>query len=74
METADLLAQTAPGAPLFIYRGYPAAPEFVCLSIHGIEQQVEVSGIHITIGKHLVFRQSGKGADYGCLSGTPFTA
>jgi hypothetical protein len=74
IKTAQVLAQATLSASVLVYLGYLAAPELALLSHGRVEQQMEVSSIHIAVGKHLPFRQGSEGAHDTGLPGASFTA
>jgi len=74
IKTAKVLAQATLSASALVYLSYLAAPKLVLLSHGRAEQQMEVSSIHIAVGKHLPFRQGSEGAHDTGLPGASFTA
>jgi hypothetical protein len=74
VETAQVLTQAALGTFIPINNRNLSAPELVILFDGGAEQQMQVSGIHIAVGKHLSSCQSRQRPNDAGLPRAPFTA
>jgi len=53
LKATQLLAQPTLGAPLVIYDGNLPAPELMVFLNQGIEKEVKVSSVDITVHQHL---------------------
>jgi hypothetical protein len=62
LETAPALAVSALQAELFVDLGCAPTDKYFLVQNIRLENQVKVSGVHIAVGVHFVWRQGGKGA------------
>jgi hypothetical protein len=74
IKLAPIHAFAALNAGLRVYPGNAAAFEIFLMSDLGLKDQMEVSGIHVSIGKDLAFSQSRKRGHETGLTGPPFSA
>jgi hypothetical protein len=74
VKAAQVLAKETLRAPFPVDVGDLPAPELGFLLDGRTQQQMEVGGINITVGKHLALGQGGQRADDAGLAGTPLTA